>query len=85
MDRSTTGFLDVFAMMAPQKRSAKKKRYARHTHVRMSIGDRRDAAEKGIKGRPWKGVNRDTPLLIPLHDLWRHYLEASDKTGNTRS
>lgn len=56
--------------------------YARHTHVRMSIGDRRDAAEKGIKGRPWKGVNRDTPLLIPLHDLWSRYLWAEDKTGN---
>lgn len=61
--------------------------YARHTHVRMSIGDRRKAAEEeGIKerqGRPWKGVDNDTPLLIPLHDLWSHYLKVKDKkTGN---
>jgi hypothetical protein len=57
--------------------------YARHTHVRMSIGDRRDAAkEEKNETKPWKGVKGYTHLLIPLHDLWRHYLGAKVKTGN---
>lgn len=71
--------------------------FARDTHGRMGISDRRDANEEWLASlvgpprdgvqpgdslpRPWKGRLKDTTLTIRLSDLWSCYLTGTDKTG----